>query len=432
MGGGECPAGNPRGNAPCHPQPPPLLRGIPHPLPAALLRVLPSPSPPPTRRCGAAVAAGWAARGHAVSVVVTGGSTSPPRSTLGGLRAEASGISADPTALWGKGGAEGALWPHMCPQSVPRAESHRAPPSTKLSRPRNAAKPEPKASLGGLPPPSAPIGEQRGVGGGGCRSCHYQLHSGGFGVMQTHTAAVGVQPGSGCGGGSALRPLHDAHQHCPPRGTAWAQPGRSQAGAAPEGGVGGVRGLRREQLSAVGGARDCVPAAGDGWAKGLGALRGWTASAPRGGNRRHPTGGGKSGGGTWREGGASALRWDCSAALCAAPRRPHPASRIPHPDPTPPGRQSAAHPTDSAGGRKGRGGMNGGGLCPSRAGAPGGSGTEELFVPAALRLFIRAADISGRPRARAPRPRCGCDPQVPPPPSIPPIRLCPTHTQWGL
>lgn len=167
MGGGECPAGNPRGNAPCHPQPPPLLRGIPHPLPAALLRVLPSPSPPPARRCGAAVAAGWAARGHAVSVVVTGGSTSPPRSTLGGLRAEASGISADPTALWGKGGAEGALWPHMCPQSVPRAESHRAPPSTKLSRPRNAAKPEPKASLGGLPPPSAPIGEQRGVGGGG-------------------------------------------------------------------------------------------------------------------------------------------------------------------------------------------------------------------------------------------------------------------------
>lgn len=207
MGGGECPAGNPRGNAPCHPQPPPLLRGIPHPLPAALLRVLPSPSPPPARRCGAAVAAGWAARGHAVSVVVTGGSTSPPRSTLGGLRAEASGISADPTALWGKGGAEGALWPHMCPQSVPRAESHRAPPSTKLSRPRNAAKPEPKASLGGLPPPlGTHRGAARGWRGGGCRSCHYQLHSGGFGVMQTHTAAVGVQPGSGCGGGQCLPP----------------------------------------------------------------------------------------------------------------------------------------------------------------------------------------------------------------------------------
>ena len=329
MGGGECPAGNPRGNAPCHPQPPPLLRGIPHPLPAALLRVLPSPSPPPARRCGAAVAAGWAARGHAVSVVVTGGSTSPPRSTLGGLRAEASGISADPTALWGKGGAEGALWPHMCPQSVPRAESHRAPPSTKLSRPRNAAKPEPKASLGGLPPPSAPIGEQRGVGGGGCRSCHYQLHSGGFGVMQTHTAAVGVQPGSGCGGGSALRPLHDAHQHCPPRGTAWAQPGRSQAGAAPEGGVGGVRGLRREQLSAVGGGTRLRASSGGRVGKGLGSAAGMDGIGATGGEPAAPNRGGGSRGGDL-EGG-----WSISSALgllgCSVRCAPTAASRIPHP-----------------------------------------------------------------------------------------------------
>ena len=253
--------------------------------------------------------------------------------------------------------------------------------------------------------------------------------------MQTHTAAVGVQPGSGCGGGSALRPLHDAHQHCPPRGTAWAQPGRSQAGAAPEGGVGGVRGLRREQLSAVGGGTRLRASSGGRVGKGLGSAAGMDGIGATGGEPAAPNRGGGSRGGGPGGRGEHQLCAGTARLLCALRpdgRIPHPASRIPHPDPTPPGRQSAAHPTDSAGGRKGRGGMNGGGLCPSRAGAPGGSGTEEPFVPAALRLFIRAADISGRPRARAPRPRCGCDPQVPPPPSIPPIRLCPTHTQWGL
>lgn len=59
----ENPAGNPRGNVPCHPLPPPALRAVPHSLPAALLRVLPSPPLPrppflPTRRCGVAVPAG--------------------------------------------------------------------------------------------------------------------------------------------------------------------------------------------------------------------------------------------------------------------------------------------------------------------------------------------------------------------------------------
>lgn len=82
-----------------------------------------------------------------------------------------------------RGGTEGALWPHMCPQSVPKAESHRAPaallPPPELSRPRNAAKPEPEASLGGLPPPppSPPSGSHRGAARGGCRSCRYQLQT---------------------------------------------------------------------------------------------------------------------------------------------------------------------------------------------------------------------------------------------------------------
>lgn len=177
--------------------------------------------------------------------------------------------------------------------------------------------------------------------------------------MQTHTAAVGAQPGSGCWRGGRQRPLppNDAHQHRPLRGTPWAQPGRSQTGAASRGG-GGVRGLRREQLSA-GGTRGSVPAAGDGWAKGLGAPRGWAASAPWGGeNRRHPTRGG-----SWRAGAARLL-----PALRPDGRIPHPASRV---APIPQRQAGNSLPTLRTA-WDGRGGEGGGRLRPSSPHRAGG------------------------------------------------------------
>lgn len=239
--------------------------------------------------------------------------------------------------------------------------------------------------------------------------------------MQTHTAAVGAQPGSGCwrGGRQLPPPPNDAHQHRPLRGTPWAQPGRSQTGAASRGG-GGVRGLRREQLSA-GGTRGSVPAAGDGWAKGLGAPRGWAASAPWGGRT----------GGTQRGGGAGGLGLLGCSRRCA----PTAESRIPHPAWL---RSHSARPAIRCppyGQRGMEGGeREGGGCAPAAPTAPehgdaahGGSGTEEPLVLASLPLFICAADISCRPRARATRPRCGSDPQVSPP--NPPTAL--PHTQSG-
>lgn len=195
--------------------------------------------------------------------------------------------------------------------------------------------------------------------------------------------------------------------------------------------MGGVRGLRREQLSAVGGGTRLRASSGGRVGKGLGSAAGMDGIGATGGEPAAPNRGGGSRGGGPGGRGEHQLCAGTARLLCAL----RPDGRIPHPASRPhTARPAIRCPPHGQRRRKEGEGRDewGGGLCPSRAGAPGGSGTEELFVPAALRLFIRAADISGRPRARAPRPRCGCDPQVPPPPSIPPIRLCPTHTQWGL
>lgn len=73
------------------------------------------------------------------------------------------------------------------------------------------------------------------------------------------------------------------------------QPGWSQAGATPRGGSGGCAGSSWAQMGRDGTQCIAVPGAGDGWAKGLGALQGSPALAPWGGEPSAPRPGGVRG-----------------------------------------------------------------------------------------------------------------------------------------